>query len=630
MLHLLKDYAQENDLAVVPGFAVKQVRALLMFSADGRYLKAMPLDEDNQRVGGCPHLSQPEIMAAGKGARHFLVDSAAVVALLGEEGVDEKLREKHAYFVDLLRKAASVVPELASIAAAIDDESTLARIREDFGKSMKPTDNVTFVVSNRRLVDETRWHAWWQAFRASLGDEKKGKKGKKGKATESEASRMRCLMTGELVPPLATHPKIVGLIDVGGLATGDSLASFKQDAFRSFGLDQSANAAMSEEAASVYQNALNDLIAQRSRRFGGLKVLFWYDRRMEKDLTGEIDQPTFVYDVPAPTSTPRRRSRAEVANAYAVAAAHLDSIKTGIKGEDRSDFLYHSLSLSGAGGRVMVRDYSQGTFGDLKRGIAQWFADLAIVSSDGDTPMKPPKFLALIGATVRDLKKAPPNLIASYAAALWRTAISRDQPFPPHLATAAFHLARSTIVNGEEPKQAAWALIRAYLVRKDALERKRDDNPTTDSEERQPTVKLELDEDQPDAAYHCGRLMAVLAEIQREALPNVNASVVQRYFAAACATPALVLGRLVRTAQFHLDKITYRKRADELNAMLAAVMSCIPSDAPVSLKTLSLERQMLFSLGYYQQRAHIESLRAAAKQEKSTPSTKPEEASNNE
>ena len=53
--------------------------------------------------------------------------------------------------------------------------------------------------------------------------------------------------------------------------------------------------------------------------------------------------------------------------------------------------------------------------------------------------------------------------------------------------------------------------------------------------------------------------MAVLANVQREALGGVGAGVIQRYYAAACATPGLVFGRLIRNTQYHIDKIRSKK-----------------------------------------------------------------------
>lgn len=103
----------------------------------------------------------------------------------------------------------------------------------------------------------------------------------------------------------------------------------------------------------------------------------------------------------------------------------------------------------------------------------------------------------------------------------------------------------------------------------------------------------------PSPAYQSGRLMAVLAEIQRAALGDVGAGIVQRYFAAASSTPALVLGRLVKISQFHLDKLD-RGLAIWYEKIIAEIASHMGSQVP---NNLNLEEQTLFALGYYQQKA---------------------------
>lgn len=108
-----------------------------------------------------------------------------------------------------------------------------------------------------------------------------------------------------------------------------------------------------------------------------------------------------------------------------------------------------------------------------------------------------------------------------------------------------------------------------------------------------------LNEEHPNPAYHCGRLMAVYADLQRTALGDVGASVVQHYYAAASATPALIFGRLSRGSQFHLNKLE-KGLAFWYERRLAAIWARIENALPA---TLTLEEQSLFALGYYQQKA---------------------------
>ena len=107
-----------------------------------------------------------------------------------------------------------------------------------------------------------------------------------------------------------------------------------------------------------------------------------------------------------------------------------------------------------------------------------------------------------------------------------------------------------------------------------------------------------------DTAYQCGRLMAVLGRLQTSALGDVGAGVVQRYYASASTTPALVFGRLIRGAQFHLNKLGDQKRglAVWYERQISEICVKIGTSMPA---TLGLEAQSLFALGYYQQLAAL-------------------------
>ena len=131
-------------------------------------------------------------------------------------------------------------------------------------------------------------------------------------------------------------------------------------------------------------------------------------------------------------------------------------------------------------------------------------------------------------------------------------------------------------------------------------------------------MTAELNENSDNVAYQCGRLMAVLAALQDVATNyKVKSGVIQRYYASASCTPALVFGRLIRNSHNHLDKISsglaglYEKR-------IANIWSKIQTSLP---KTLSLEEQTLFAMGYYQQMAQMNKEREERKQENTTQQT---------
>jgi len=116
-------------------------------------------------------------------------------------------------------------------------------------------------------------------------------------------------------------------------------------------------------------------------------------------------------------------------------------------------------------------------------------------------------------------------------------------------------------------------------------------------------MTTELNECETDPAYLCGRIMAVLARIQAEAMPEVAVGVVQRYYAAASATPAITLGRMVRTAQIaHLPKIKKDKKGLTIwfENQLVEIWNKLNQAPP---RVLNLTEQTLFAMGYYHQKA---------------------------
>ena len=381
---------------------------------------------------------------------------------------------------------------------------------------------------------------------------------------------MVCLLTGEAVQPMATQPKITGLSSVGGLGMGDAMVSFDKPAFGSFGLDQSANAAMSAEAAQQYVDGLNDLIRNNSRKLANALVVHWFK------------EPVVLEDDPLEWLNDFETQEQTEAAAQSAARRLLDAIRNGERAA-LGDNRYYALTLSGASGRVMVRDWMEGRFEDLVRHIEAWFVDLAIIARDGMGNARDPKFVAVCGALVRDLKDLP----APTGATLWRVAVQR-LPIPQSLMAQALARFRTDLVDKEQPplNHARMSLIKAYFVRL----KLGGDNMTA-----------YLNPNHPAAAYHCGRLLAIFANLQRAALGDVGAGVVQRYYAAASQTPGLILGRLTANSRNHLAKLE-GGLGFWYETKIAEVMCQLGDGAP---RILDLEGQGLFALGYYQQLAAL-------------------------
>ena len=112
---------------------------------------------------------------------------------------------------------------------------------------------------------------------------------------------------------------------------------------------------------------------------------------------------------------------------------------------------------------------------------------------------------------------------------------------------------------------------------------------------------MSLDRDRLDPAYRLGRLFAALEKTQQDALgQNVSATIRDRFYSAASATPAMVFPRLMRTYQHHLSKAaSVRGQGHKINREKLVQNICEGLDDIPS--HLGLEDQGLFTLGYYHQ-----------------------------
>ncbi len=565
MLHLLTEYARRNNLVSGPGFKSKDIKWAVSLDDNGTFQGVLEIgDVDSKRNRGqkfqrCPDFSFSEMKAGGITKSHFLVETAEVVFLLSKNPDDSKLLEKHNFFWDMLSQSGTAEPVLKTIYDRLHNSEDIELIRKDLEKSgAKPNDKVTFRFGKGYPVELDTWHDWWAEFRSQYGSE------------DSSQTKYRSFLSGKLVKPLKVQPKIGGLSDVGGQPSGDSLMSFKQDSFCSYNLKQALNAVTSEDEAYIYRNALNHLITKTGIRLINTKVIHWFKEKIseEDDL------------LPWLISTPEK----EELNAHQKARQLLDSIRSG-KRPDLQNNTYYAMTLSGAAGRVMIRDWIEGQFEELVGNINNWFDDLQIVKRNGSDITSPPKFYAILGASVRKLDE----LNEPYVAKMWRVAV-KSEPIPYSALAQILHRIRFDVIEDKPANHAGMGLLKAYHIRKDKLNRK------------EPSMGTYLNEDHPSAAYQCGRLMAILAALQRRALGDVGAGIVQRYYAAASTTPALILGRLTTTSQHHLNKIGSPGLVYWYEDKIANIWNRIKDSVPA---TLTLEEQSLFALGYYQQMADL-------------------------
>lgn len=626
MLGALIRQAQHAGLVVEPGFAPKEIRWMVQISGD-RLTGVIPLSDGKKGTiyTQCPDFSHPNMKAlprilGKRQAAHFLADTCGVVALLpaldreGQPKTDPdsvaeytKAKDKHSAFLELLTLAAQQTPELLSILVVLSDPDQLENLRADLlRQKAKPNDKLSFAVGALDLLQSDVWHGWWRDFRKEAF----------GREDSSAGGDMLDFTSGEAVTPANTHPKLTKL-GVGTISVGAPLVGYDKDAFASYGLAAGENGAVSEENAAAYRAALEDLLS-KAPILGQMKVAAWFDHRQAEGqaLIAAIEDPATLAETAEEFNWDEWDESEEVSilqtpeQQEAVAKERARKLLSAIrKGEEPPPVTAHyfALAMSGASGRAMVRDWKTGSLESLAEAVTAWFDDLAITNLSGKRANRP-KFFSLLLNVQRP--KPPTTSMDDYLRPirnlqlpLWRAAIDPNAPIPlaavaklmeahkAHVMTGKFTEALSREGANEERGRiyTRMALLRAYHVRK-AINQ--GGHPMLSS----------VDPSHPSPAYHCGRLMYLLANVQAAQGDDINAGVVQRYYGAASSTPALVLGRLTRLSQHHLAKIARDKPglAFALEKEIASVWAVLGKAPP---KTLSLEEQSLFALGYYQQLA---------------------------
>lgn len=574
MLQALIAYAERENLGD-PDFEPTAIHWLLPIGLNGRMSgDPVPLYEDADVKKPQPKrllrpFTSPNELNQGDKS-HFLADSLERALLLPNPKAPDKLesrREPHAYFKSLLAEAAqaspNIAPHLLAALALLDSPEELARVHAAImERKAKPTDNVAFQVGGVNLLDDPDLKEFWRRRRRAL-------------RAATPRSKHVCLATGVLTETLDTTEKIRGV--PGGLAMGTNLISFDKDSFTSYGLEQAQNAAISVEAELKFRSALNRLIRE-GHPISSTVHLHWTRDPVATDIFALLDSA----------------DEAGVRNL-------LTAPRTGRAPSHLQANAYYAMSLSGNGGRIVVRDWLESTVAEVEANVRNWFGDLTIISPEGTGTESAFKLGRLLYALVRDkIDELPPQLPTQ----LLHSALRGT---PPPLTALAAALRRQQLEAGDQPNPARFAVIKICLLRSP--------HRATVHTQPSPNAMSEcLNPESRDAAYLCGRLFAVFDRLQYLALGSVNAGVAERFYASASVTPALVMGRLFRNSQFHLAKAgggiaeNVRKDFEEISCALG-------NQFPPSL---DLEGQGRFALGYYHQKADYRRRTAERKQLEST------------
>jgi len=602
ILQSLYDLANREELIPDPDFEIMPLSWLIRVGVEGQLLGSiLPL-------GNVPKIIPKRTSRSGKTPpAEFFVDNPLYV--LGKSIPSKKYskaqcKKRQRLFAAKVVLCAQKTKDPAAKAVAIFLKNlNRGTLKFELPSDLKSNDLIAFSFQAEETFvhERTKVAACWREFRA---------------ASINQAEKAVCLITGCEGSPAKKHKK---LKNVPQKKMSDiALSPCNQKAFMSYGWKESENATISEEASDLAMTALNRLLhpnppdphdpnqtlsRQNIHLSADTVVCYWTRNKSALSdsfgLAIEVDEEKV------------EAKPAQVAEMY-------KCLWKGIPYKlDKPDEFY-SLVLSGGQGRATVRDWIESNTQHVVDSLAQYFADLRIerycpAPKNGKHPESFPLSLLLESlADPKDRRKE--GIPSAICAQFYRASINKKLFFPQPAFSRAILRYRAEL-GREGDKKKGWvhknwndarsAIIKAYLNRKYRKESK------------QKEVSERMNPNCADKGYLLGQLMSVLEKLQTEALGSVNASIVDRYFSGASASPKSVFGSLLRNARHHARKAKDESKNKGQIFILERLIDQICSQFDVSLKKtenpkavyengfpayLSQEQQGMFVLGYHQMR----------------------------
>lgn len=122
---------------------------------------------------------------------------------------------------------------------------------------------------------------------------------------------------------------------------------------------------------------------------------------------------------------------------------------------------------------------------------------------------------------------------------------------------------------------------------------------------------MALDKANNNIGYRLGRLFATLEKIQEDVSPGINATIKDRFYGAASATPVAAFPQLMKLKVHHLSKMENRGRVVNYEKTIGEIMGGL-TEFPNHFK---LADQGRFAVGYYHQRQAFFTKREATEKE---------------
>jgi len=576
-----------------PGYSVADVSFALDISKEGELRRIIPLFDTvirgkSEREVPRKLIVPEQVKRASNILANFLCDNNVYVLGISAKDDDkpEYSKERHQAFKEKnisILNGVDCIEAQAVICFLRDYDPSHARentIIKQFLEDILLGRNIIFQVDNRFVHEKGEIQEAWAEYNSSNEAEYIG----------------QCLITGKQAPIARLHTSLKGVI--GAQPSGASIVSFNERAYESYNRTkgQGLNSPVSTYATFAYTTVLNYLMSRENENpkftIGDTTVVYWAES--EKKEYSSIFRSLFEIDeiensnVDKENQESIRDKKAENRLrevALKIRRGHALDINNLLEGLE-GDTTFYVLGLSPNASRVSVRFFHRDPFEKLIYKIMQHYQDMQIETEYENQPTMIP-IRTIEWETISKVstnKQVTPLL----GGALFRSILD-NSPYPAALYFAMLNRIRAD----HDINYVRAAIIKAYLIRR---------YRNQSNQRVKEILNMALNEESTNQAYLLGRLFAVLEKAQRDAaLPaKLNATIKDRYFTSACATPASTFPVLLRLSQHHISKAEYGYDSDR---RIEEIMNLLDIDENPIPAHLNLDEQGIFILGYYHQRA---------------------------
>lgn len=563
ILKALYDYYQRSGEEVAPlGLEYKQIGFIIVLDKDGHFLRFE--DRRLDKKSAQQFLVMKSVGRSSAPVANYLYDNSQYVFGYSDKGDLDSMRK---YFDTFKSKVAEIYgmysenkaiqavyafyqQEPSAMVEAMQQDALWDDIAKNLNKKYSTfsflIDGDTEIVASKRDLMNL----------ATPEDTVEGK---------------LCLVTGK-------HSKTVEVTTAtmipGSQATAKLVAFQVNSGYDSYGKTKGNNAPISEDAEFAYTTALNHMLRPDSHNkfmVGNRTFLFWASSASQAAKESEDSLFALLGRPETDDDDPNRRIE--------LVRSTFMAIYNGKLSADKDDTFY-ILGLAPNSARIAVVYWSEMPLRDFAGVISRHFEDMEMV--DIRKEKKPYVGLhSILGSVTLGGKSsdAIPNMPDAVVKSIFQ-----GLPYPISLFQACLRRVRAE----QSINVVRAAIMKAYL------------NRLNDNNYK--NIESMLDKENNNQGYLCGRLFAVLENLQYAA--NKQDSIRSSYMNAASSTPAAVFSTILKLSNSHYGKLSKENKGlavffDNQKKEIMAMIQDFPT-------TLDLGDQGRFFLGYYHQKCYRE------------------------